>query len=262
MISPPDWQLPPGVSRGLWEYQHDPEIARNYDAALAGSSLFALDQAFALRHFQSPGRLIDLGCGTGRLLLPFARRGYWVLGVDLSEEMLREAGRKAAKQGVPIERVKANLVELDAIADQSFDYAACLFSTLGMIHGARERERVVQHAYRLLRPGGTLVLHVHNRWFNVWDPAGRVWVLSDLLHALLYRTPGGDKAMPAHQGISVWTLHVFTRSETKRLLRRAGFEIRELLPVGLRTDGRVPFPRWFGRLRAYGYLIAATRPHA
>ncbi len=88
--SVPDWRLPPGVSRGLWDYLHDRSVARNYDQNLAGSSLFAVDQRFAEQFFDRPGRLIDLGCGTGRLLIPFARRGCWVLGVDLSEEMLRE----------------------------------------------------------------------------------------------------------------------------------------------------------------------------
>src|SRR2546423_10025387 len=83
----PDWQLPPGVTRGLWDYLHDADIALHYDAGLAGSSLVEIDQRFAERHFDRPGRLIDLGCGTGRLLVKFARRGYWTLGVDLSEQM-------------------------------------------------------------------------------------------------------------------------------------------------------------------------------
>ena len=94
-LSVPDWRLPPGVSRGLWDYLHDPSLARNYDQSLAGSTLFTVDQRFAEHYFNRPGRLIDLGCGTGRLLVPFARRGCWVLGVDLSEEMLKQVGERA-----------------------------------------------------------------------------------------------------------------------------------------------------------------------
>jgi ubiquinone/menaquinone biosynthesis C-methylase UbiE len=93
-----------------------------------------------------------------------------VLGVDLSEEMLRVAGEKAAAAGVVVHRLKANLVELDGLRDGGFDYAACLFSTLGMVHGLAERRRVLAHVHRLLKPGGVFVLHVHNRWFNVWSP--------------------------------------------------------------------------------------------
>jgi SAM-dependent methyltransferase len=254
-----DWQLPPGVSRGLWDYLHDPTIARGYDASLADSSLFTADLEFARRWFDRPGRLVDLGCGTGRLLVAFAAKGFWGLGVDLSEEMLRLTGEKALAAGVQVYRLQANLVELDAIADQSFDYAACLFSTLGMIAGTHARRRVVGHAHRLLRPGGRFILHVHNRWFNVWDPQGRAWLARDLLRSLAGRA-GGDRHMPVHQGVAGLTLHLFTRREAERLLQVAGFRVLDVQPLSLRPDGRLPWPGWFGSLRAYGYLLAAERP--
>jgi SAM-dependent methyltransferase len=260
MSAPPDWQLPPGVNRGLWDYLHDRDLARGYDASLAGSVLFAADQAFAERHFNHPGRLIDLGCGTGRLLIPFARRGFCVLGVDLSEEMLRVTGEKAAAAGVTVHRLKASLVELDGLRDQAFDYAACLFSTLGMVMGAVQRRQVLAHAFRLLRPGGKFVLHVHNRWFNAWDPQGRRWLLKDLFGSLFRLVPGGDRVMPVHQGIAGLTLHLFTRRETVRLLTGAGFRLLEVRPLGLASDGRLPRPWWLPGLRAYGYLLAAERP--
>jgi predicted esterase len=88
------------VTRGLWDYLHDPGVARNYDASLAGTPLFAVDQRFVERHCPRPGRLLDLGCGTGRLLLEFGRRGYDVVGVDLSAEMLAVAQAKATAAGV------------------------------------------------------------------------------------------------------------------------------------------------------------------
>src|SRR5262249_51821033 len=81
LMSPADWQLPPGVSRGLWDYLHDAGLARGYDASLAGSPLLGADLRFAEEQFPSPGRLIDLGCGTGRLAVAFARRGFRVVAV-------------------------------------------------------------------------------------------------------------------------------------------------------------------------------------
>ena len=258
----PDWQLPPGVDRGLWDYLHDADIARSYDETLANSPLITVDQAFTERHFERPGRLIDLGCGTGRLLVSFARRGYWVLGVDLSEEMLKAAGAKAEQAGVTVHRLKANLVELDGVRDQSFDYAACLFSTLGMVRGDVERQRVLKHVYRVLKPGGRLVLHVHNRWFNLWDPEGRRWLLWDFVQSVRRGRQAGDRLMPVHRGIAGLTLHLFTRREVSRRLRRTGFRIVEVQPVSSGPDGRLSLPRFFGWLRAYGYLIAAERPIA
>ena len=90
----PDWQLPPGTDRGLWDYVSSERVAREYDAALAGSPLLDLDLQFAEQHFPKPGRLIDLGCGTGRALVHFARRGFRCLGVDLSDPMLEIVRQK------------------------------------------------------------------------------------------------------------------------------------------------------------------------
>ncbi len=158
--------------------------------------------------------------------------------------------------------MKANLVELDALSDATFDYAACLFSTLGMVMGAAERRRALGHVHRLLRPGGRFMLHVHNRWFNFWDSQGRRWLARDVLKSLARRPDAGDRAMPVHQGIAGLSLHLFMRREAVRFLREAGFRVLEVRPVSLRPDGRLPRPWWFGWLRAYGYLIAAQKPSA
>ncbi|HEY7311715.1 MAG TPA: methyltransferase domain-containing protein [Gemmataceae bacterium] len=256
---PADWQLPPGVNRGLWDYLHDPGIARGYDAGLAGTPLFDIDQRFVQEHCPQPGRLLDLGCGTGRLLLAMAQCGWWTLGVDLSAEMLRVAADKAMSAGAVVNLLRANIAELDALADGSFDGVACLFSTLGMVMGAAQRRRAIGHAYRVLRPGGRFILHVHNRWFNAWDGAGRAWLLRD---ALRLGTGGerGDRVMPVHQGVARLTLHLFARREVCRLLTDAGFHLLEVRPLSLRPDGRLPCPAWFGWLRAYGYLLAAEKP--
>jgi SAM-dependent methyltransferase len=256
--SPADWQLPPGVSRGLWDYLQNPDLARSYDGHPEDCPLLKLDLDFAGRVFARPGQLIDLGCGTGRALLHFARRGYSVLGVDLSAEMLKLAARATAAE-TRVQLLQANVVELDCLADGSFDYAVCLFSTLGMVSGANERQQVLRHAHRLLRASGKLVLHVHNRWFNVWDRSGRRWLLKDLLRSLFSSKASGDRPMSPREGSAGLALHHFTRREVLRLLRHAGFRILEVQPVSLRPGGRLRFRIGLGVLRAYGYLIAAQR---
>jgi ubiquinone/menaquinone biosynthesis C-methylase UbiE len=248
------------VDRGLWDYVTDEGVARNYDDALSGSSLFTLDTPFVERHCPVNGRLIDLGCGTGRLLVALAKRGTWVLGVDLSANMLAVARERAASERVDVQFLQGNITRLDTLADRSFDAAGCLFSTLGMVRGEAERRSVVATAYRLLKPGGRFVLHVHNRWFNLWNREGRRWLLRNTVGAMLGRATPGDRLMPVHQGIANLTLHLFTRREVCRLLRGAGFRLVEVQPLSLRPDGQVRCPWWFGRLRAYGYLIAAERP--
>jgi SAM-dependent methyltransferase len=145
------------------------------------------------------------------------------------------------------------------LAGQSFDYATCLFSTLGMVVGAAPRRQAIQEVYRLLRPGGRFILHVHNRWLNLWRRGMQGWLLRDCLRRLSGRE-SGDCVMPTHQGIAGLTLHLFTRGEAVRLLRDAGFAILAVQPVGLRGDGTLSWPGVLGWLRAYGYLLAAQRP--
>jgi ubiquinone/menaquinone biosynthesis C-methylase UbiE len=257
---PADWQLPPGVTRALWQSLHDPDVARSYDARLAGTPLVAIDQQFVLTHCRPPGALLDLGCGTGRLSLTLAAHGYRPVGVDLSPEMLRVFGEKARAAAINIPRLCANLVELRCIDDATFDHAACLFGTLGLVSGDEARRKVVGHAFRVLRPGGTFVLHVHNRWFNLWTRQGRRLLLRDLVASWLGRREPGDYAMPPHQGLGSLTMHLFTRGEVIRLLRGAGFHPVRVQPISLRPDGRLPCPWWISAIRSYGYLVAARKP--
>jgi len=241
----PDWQLPPGVDRGLWDYVSSERVAREYDAALAGTALLEFDVRFAEQHFPLPGRLIDLGCGTGRLMIHFTRRGFECFGVDLSETMLEEARHKAEADSLRIEFLNANLVELDPVPAASFDYAACLFSTLGMIRGSANRSRFLDHVHRILKPGGVFVLHAHNARYRFGTGLGK---------------PGsepGDRAMPQARGGAKLTIHHFTKSELIADLRTSGFRVQSCLHVT--TEGPLQFPWLLPGFRAYGFLVAATK---
>jgi SAM-dependent methyltransferase len=242
LMTIPDWQLPPGVDRGLWDYLHSSEMAAGYDAQMAASPLAAFDVRYCEEWFPCPGRLIDLGCGTGRLAIHFARKGYDCVGVDLSDTMLAQAKVNADAAGVRVEWRPGNLVEFADVPDASFDFAACLFSTLGMVRGEAERRCVVANTHRVLRPGGRFVLHVHNRWF----------------HRLGWRRfRHADLTMPQAYGGAPLTLHHFSRREAVGMLESAGFQILDIRPLG--DAGQLPAAWWLPAQRAYGYLLAAIR---
>jgi SAM-dependent methyltransferase len=260
MPPPADWQLPPGVSREVWDYLHDSTLAQGYDESLAGTPLLQLDQQFVQRHCPTVGRVVDLGCGTGRVAIPLALRGHRVVAVDLSADMLRVAGKKAESARVTVRRLRANIVDLDCLRDGAFDYALCLFATLGMVATADTRRRVMGHARRLLRPGGVFLLHVHSRWHHLRTRLGRRWLATDLWRSVRGRPEAGDWRMAHHDGQTGWTMHLFTGREVGALLRSVGFEILEVWPVGVTTNGRMRWPGLFGGLRAYGFLVAAQRP--
>jgi SAM-dependent methyltransferase len=243
----PDWQLPPGVDRGLWDYLHAEDMVRTYDEQVLASPLAAADLAFCERHFPRSGRLLDLGCGTGRLGRHFAAKGFDCLGVDLSPLMLEAASRSTPPPlAGRLHWLLANIAEPLPLADHSFDYIACLYSTLGMIRGPEHRAAVLRNIRRLLRPQGCAVLHAHHRYYRGlgYRQIVRQWLLTQLGHP-----QAGDITMPqAYAGASL-TLHHFTGSELRELVHQQGFSITEWLAVdeqGQPARG----------LRTYGWLIA------
>src|SRR6185295_14927242 len=130
-MSVPDWRLPPGVSRSLWEFAHDRQIARDEDRHLGGAALLDFDRQVVRGWFPTPGRLVDLGCGTGRSLVDFSKRGFDCVGVDLSHESLLVAAERTQAAGRSVLLLQGNLCALDCLGDAQFDYALLLFGTLG-----------------------------------------------------------------------------------------------------------------------------------
>ena len=61
----------------------------------------------------APKTILDLGCGTGSILLPLAQEGFDVIGVDLSSEMLTEADHKAMEAGISVRLACQDMTELD-----------------------------------------------------------------------------------------------------------------------------------------------------
>lgn len=259
----PDWQLPAGVDRGLHDYMGSADMVAGYDAMMAASPLAAFDVEYCKKWFPLPGRVVDLGCGTGRLAKALVPLGCDYIGVDLSEEMLAVArehwaspDREVGGWGVQaLERaahgprgpgspvfVHANLVELPASLPTA-DSAACLFSTLGMVVGEHNRQAVVKNVFGLLRLGGRLVIHFHNRHFGRLGLKG--WASADIT------------SKQAYAGAPL-TIHHFTKGEAVRLLEGVGFRILDVTPVG--TDGELRKPWLLPTTRTYGWLIAAERP--
>ncbi|REJ69646.1 MAG: class I SAM-dependent methyltransferase [Planctomycetota bacterium] len=260
-----DWQLPPGVTRGLADYVESEHIAEDYDDFFAANSLFEFDEAVIARHFRRPGLVADLGCGTGRALLPLLRRGFRGLAVDLSPAMLRIVREKAELDALSVDVVLANLVELDCVADEVADYALSMFSTLGMIQGRQNRARALRHMQRILKPGGKGVLHMHNVWTNLFDPPGRRYLMTHLPRALLAALRGrddvelGDKVMP-YRGIPHVYLHSFTCGQLRRGLRAAGFDILEVIPLSATRQRPLTHGWWLPRLRANGWIAVVRKP--
>lgn len=240
---PPDWQLPPSVTPGLWEYLHDEALAEQYLSKVQDSPFATADQRFVQEMLPTPGKVIDLGCGPGRSLLPLAMRGFECTGIDLSEAMLEQARQYFAQAGQSAEWMHANLGVTLPVPDAHFDAALCLFGTLGMLHPDSARQHLLQEVRRILKPTGTFLVHVHNRW-----PIQRL--------ATIYSSQS-VMTLPVHQGISNLQMKLFTEGEMESLARQAGFAIRRMEYVDAsQANGRYVGLRWLAPFRAAGFLLA------
>lgn len=95
---------------------------------------------------EGPGRLLDIGCGTGAQTVAFRDAGWHVTGVDASEDMLR----RAQARGLEVVRAEATVLPFD---EASFDAVVSLWTHTDI----DDFGDVLMEAARVLRPGGPLV---------------------------------------------------------------------------------------------------------
>jgi SAM-dependent methyltransferase len=122
-------------------------IADWYDREFATGPLAAVPRETATRLLgDGPGRLLDVGCGTGAHGVDFAKRGWTVTGVDESADMLR----LARERGLDVRQADAAALPFD---DATFDAAVSLW-----IHtDVEDFTGVLREIARVLRPGGMFV---------------------------------------------------------------------------------------------------------
>lgn len=114
-------------------------------------------------------RVLDIGCGTGELLIEAGRRGVRGLGIDANEAMLKVAQKKSEKRnlGRRVEFRLGNALDLN-LAKNTYDI---IVSTL-MISELHEDEvrKFVQAASNHVKPGGTVIIggegEPHGRLFG------------------------------------------------------------------------------------------------
>jgi ubiquinone/menaquinone biosynthesis C-methylase UbiE len=126
---------------------------------------------------QARGKVLELACGTARNLPFYGDEVEELTGIELSPQMLAIARRRAAEVGHPADLRVGDVQELE-FPDESFDTVTC---TLGFCTIPDTRAGAAE-AFRVLRPGGQLLLLEHVR-----SPAALVRGAQRLLDPLAVR---------------------------------------------------------------------------
>jgi SAM-dependent methyltransferase len=104
--------------------------------------------------------VLDIGCGTGRLLGPLAALGWHVVGMDPQRENLGEARRVAAHTPGALEIVAGGFGDLDAV--EAFDMIVAVGDPWWYLLTAAARADALSRVRRALRPQGAVVLEGPN----------------------------------------------------------------------------------------------------
>ncbi|MEZ4707484.1 MAG: class I SAM-dependent methyltransferase [Caldilineaceae bacterium] len=109
------------------------------------------------------GPLLELGCGTGRVLAPLAAAGYRVTGIDVSPALLDVARQKLTHGGYMANTtlVEADMRDFD-LPRKDYGFAFCMSNTFMHCASQDEQMNVLQAAYDHLRPGGLLLIDLFN----------------------------------------------------------------------------------------------------
>jgi ubiquinone/menaquinone biosynthesis C-methylase UbiE len=129
--------------------------AATYDAHWLNQFLFEPSHRLLMREMKStpPGRILDVGCGTGELASRLAQRGWRVIGLDLCEPMLHRARFKLNGHAESVRLAVADSEHIP-FADGTFDAVTCANS----FHHYPRQDAVIHELHRVLKPGGQLFL--------------------------------------------------------------------------------------------------------
>ena len=192
-------------------------LAHVYDAVVSPFRALRREVASAIE-IRPGSRLLDVATGTGQQAFAFAEKAREVVGIDLSEAMLRVARRKNRFSNVSFQQADAAELPFE---NDSFD-ATCVSFALHEMPGS-VRQRVVREMARVTKPAGSITI------VDYGMPHGRV------MSAVVYHVVKLYEHAP---------YAAFVKSDWRVLLQSAGVEPADQRPAlhGLATilTGRKP----------------------
>lgn len=106
-----------------------------------------------------PLTIIELGCGTGSMTIPLAKRGYRMIGVDVSPEMLAIASEKMRAAKTEVTWVEQDMRQL---ALEPCDLVISFCDSLSYLLEEADVRQTFHRVYEHLRPGGRFFFDVHS----------------------------------------------------------------------------------------------------
>lgn len=172
-------------------YEEDPETFLPILEMWAESADEQVDSMLSLleeTYDYAPTSVLDVGCGIGRHVIPFAERGIEAHGLDISPEYITQAKQRATEAGVADETVffQHDMRELDELA-RNYELIICVGTSFGYFDEETNAD-LLKTFYDRLTAGGVLIVEVNNKEGELaaWNDAGVVHPAENALHAVEY----------------------------------------------------------------------------
>jgi ubiquinone/menaquinone biosynthesis C-methylase UbiE len=186
---------------------------------------FWRDLGFIKNYISDGDCLLDFGCGNGRLLELLGKKNVTYFGVDVSQKLLDIAEKKYAKPSVDFQKISGfGSVPFEG----DFFNAVCAIAVLHHIPSDALRLKMAKEMYRVLKPGGFLIVTTWNLWRTKhFESVIRGWAQS-----LCGRSDLGfnDCYIPFNDNegkIFYRYHHAFRARELRDIFKKAGFLVKE-----------------------------------
>ncbi|WP_288251989.1 class I SAM-dependent methyltransferase [uncultured Hydrogenophaga sp.] len=175
--------------------------------------------------------VLEIGIGQGTDMMQFATRGAFCHGVDITDNHLKLTALNASLRGIDVDLHKVDATQLP-FADNSLD---CVYS-FGVLHHIPEIDKVVREIYRVLKPGGRVMIALYYKWsaFHLFckllaNGIAHGWLFSKGYRGLLATIEYGA------DGVNIKPyVRLFSKPEVQRLM--ADFQQEDLSVHQLHAD--------------------------
>ncbi len=182
---------------------------------------------YALENIPDNSTILDLGCGAGPVLVQLQKYQYQLIGIDYSNDMLLHASRELDANLANVFLIRAECEKVP-ILDESVDFVVCL----GVISYAESIDATIQELYRIIKPGGQVIVSYRNKYNDVLlDPVILIKFLITLPFKII-------KSNEKKIGRSI------PRAEVYSSIKKSAFKIKHEEQIG------------FGNLRLNGKIIS------
>jgi len=142
-----------------------------------------IEHIFKINNYK-PALLLDLGCGTGNFCIEMAKKGYDMIGIDMSVDMLNCAKQKSEEQGVDVLYLNQDMTKFELYG--TVDAVVCLMDSINYILYKKDIKKMLRLVKNYLNPGGLFIFDVNtpykfenvlkeNVFYDISDDITYIW---------------------------------------------------------------------------------------